>query len=131
VTVAYVDLDNFKEVNDKLGHPAGDEVLRRIAGALSKSIRRVDVLSRLGGDEFALLLPETGKQEALTVLGRARDNVLATTREDPVPVTVSIGAVAYLRPPHFIDDIVSGADRTMYQAKQQGKNQVLVLSNEK
>ncbi|HEX9726820.1 MAG TPA: GGDEF domain-containing protein [Vicinamibacteria bacterium] len=130
MTVAYVDLDNFKEVNDKLGHPAGDEVLRRIAGALSKSIRRVDVLCRLGGDEFALLLPETGGPEARTVLARAHDNVLATTRQDPFPVTVSIGAVAYSQPPDSVDDIVSRADRTMYHVKQRGKNRVLVVSNE-
>jgi len=130
ITVAYVDLDNFKKVNDKLGHSAGDKVLRRIAHELSKSIRRVDVLSRLGGDEFALLLPETGETEAKTMLARAHENILATTAQDPFPVTVSIGAVAYSRPPDSIDEIVSHADRTMYKAKQQGKNKVLVVTNQ-
>ena len=130
LTVAYVDLDNFKKVNDKLGHSAGDEVLRRIARELSRSIRRVDVLCRLGGDEFALLLPETSETEAKTMLARAQENILATTARDPFPVTVSIGAVAYSQPPDSVDEIVSDADRTMYKAKQEGKNKVLVVSHQ-
>lgn len=126
MTVAYIDLDDFKGVNDRLGHPAGDDLLRRIAASLTKSIRRIDVVARLGGDEFTILLPETTEPEARAVLARAEKSIGATTKADRFPVTASIGAVTFSRPPISVDEVVSRADRTMYKVKQRGKNQVII-----
>jgi diguanylate cyclase (GGDEF)-like protein len=116
LTLAYIDLDNFKQINDTFGHGEGDEVLRAVAHTLAAGTRRSDSVVRLGGDEFALILPGTDLEGADALLsglcGALRD--LAPTGR---AVTWSIGAVVFEEPPADADAAVEAADRLMYQAK--------------
>ena len=97
LTIAYLDLDNFKQVNDRLGHRAGDEVLRLVAGTLRSRLRVTDAVGRLGGDEFAICLPETGAEAAMTVLGQLREDVAANLPDECRFVTLSVGRDGNLR----------------------------------
>lgn len=124
ITIAYIDLDNFKSVNDRLGHQAGDDLLRAIGGVLQTSIRPSDLAARLGGDEFAVLLPEVGAKESEVTLERLRAVMSQAVDTRAVPVSVSIGAVSYLVPPAEIEVMVHDADARMYEAKASGKNRV-------
>jgi diguanylate cyclase (GGDEF)-like protein len=124
LTVAYVDLDNFKLVNDQYGHEVGDEVLRLIAHELQSSIRPTDVVARLGGDEFGLLLPETGEEMAKSILARLEIHVRTRVAAKNWNVTCSIGAVSYEHAPENVGEMVRLADRMMYAAKDAGKNTV-------
>ncbi len=121
LTVLFVDIDDFKTVNDTHGHSGGDEVLRRIGAALRGSVRSGDVVGRLGGDEFGLLyVTPTGEgaEEALEELvGRARD---ALRHLDP-PVGFSAGAVTFDAPLSSLGSAIEHADRLMYEAKRSGK----------
>lgn len=122
-TVAYLDLDNFKSVNDRLGHAAGDDLLRRVARALRDNTRVLDVIARLGGDEFALLLPETDVTGSSDLLARICAAVLAASSQG-VMVSCSIGAVTFRHPPSDVDALVQRIDALMYEAKRTGKNRV-------
>ncbi|MDH3423543.1 MAG: GGDEF domain-containing protein, partial [Gemmatimonadota bacterium] len=124
VTVAYIDLDNFKAVNDSLGHEAGDDVLRTVAGLLRVAIRPSDVAARLGGDEFVVLFPEIGPSEAAATLERIRASLAAALDRGPLSVTGSIGAVTFVTVPARVEDIVSLGDSRMYLAKAGGRNRV-------
>lgn len=124
VTVAYVDLDHFKDVNDRLGHSAGDELLRSVAVLLQTSIRPSDALARLGGDEFALLLPESGPEEAAATLERLRLLIVDTLASSQPPVTATFGAVTFLTAPDTVEEMVQAADSRMYAAKNAGRNRV-------
>lgn len=125
-----LDLDNFKQVNDTLGHNAGDQLLITIAGLLRRSIRSTDLVARLGGDEFAILLSEGGQDAAERVAGlvveRVRDHA-ATLDGVGRRVTASIGAVTFKAASEHAADVLALADMTMYDAKEAGRNQVAVL----
>lgn len=126
ITLVYLDLDNFKCVNDTRGHMAGDDLLRAVGEVLQSTLRSSDLTARLGGDEFAVLLPELGSTEtgvALHRLRRAVNDAMATG-EGSATVTVSIGAVTFPRAPDDVETMVRKADAVMYQAKSTGKNQV-------
>jgi diguanylate cyclase (GGDEF)-like protein len=125
-TLAYIDLDDFKAVNDTLGHQAGDDLLREVAAALRSSTRPSDVCTRLGGDEFAILLPEVDSGEATVALERLRARLAATAASGARPVTCSIGAVTFLPAPEDVKTMVRAADSRMYAAKSAGKNQLRV-----
>ena len=124
MTIAYIDMDNFKRVNDKFGHPAGDELLRLTAQTLKKHVRASDIIARVGGDEFALLLPETGYETAKIVINRARKEVLNLFEKHYWPVTLSIGAVTSTNTIHVLEPLIEKADSLMYHAKRSGKNMV-------
>ncbi|MFH1887235.1 MAG: GGDEF domain-containing protein [Pseudomonadota bacterium] len=124
-TVAYLDLDNFKEVNDTLGHDTGNEVLRAVAQVLRESIRATDSLARMGGDEFAALFPETGAGAAEILARKLREGVLSRMGEQGWPVTLSAGMITYEKAPGDARKIVKQADDLMYEVKRQGKNGVL------
>lgn len=124
VTVAYIDLDNFKAVNDRLGHQAGDELLRTVSGLLLASIRPGDVAARLGGDEFVVLFPETGPSEAAITLERLRSSLADTLASGQWPVTGSIGGVTFTTAPEHARDVVQQSDSLMYAAKAAGRNRV-------
>ena len=128
LTLLLIDVDDFKRINDRHGHPAGDAVLTQIAGALGNSVRREDVTARHGGDEFAVLLIETSIQTAGIVAARLTHSVSSqqfTFNGESIPVTISVGAAAY-KPGMTAHDLVHAADQVMLLAKQRGKNQFVV-----
>ena len=121
---AYIDLDNFKEINDRFGHTEGDKVLQAVANAVQKKIRSIDIFSRLGGDEFALLMPETGEVEAQSVNSRVRRSLMEEMQKNNWSITFSIGVVTFIKIPKTVDDMVKMADDVMYPIKTGGKNGV-------
>jgi diguanylate cyclase (GGDEF)-like protein len=125
LTLAYIDVDDFKGVNDRLGHSAGDAMLRVLAETVRSRIRNSDVIARLGGDEFALLLPETGPEAAEGAIEKLRTLLSDVARERGWPVTLSAGVVTCVGPPDVtLDDMIKAADRLMYSVKRSGKNQI-------
>lgn len=125
-TVAYVDLDDFKAVNDTLGHRGGDLVLRQVATVLRQSTRAGDLAARVGGDEFALLLPDTERDGARALLERIRASLAEAQAGQARAVTVSIGAVTFATVPPSVEAMIQQADTHMYAAKAEGKNRVSV-----
>jgi diguanylate cyclase (GGDEF)-like protein len=121
-TLAYVDLDSFKEVNDRSGHAAGDRVLVTVARHMRKSVRQTDLVARMGGDEFALILPNTGKDAALAVLDKLLKTLSRSMHQNYWPVTFSVGLVTFVNPPESVDWMIRRADEAMYSVKQAGKN---------
>jgi diguanylate cyclase (GGDEF)-like protein len=124
LSLVYIDLDDFKYVNDRLGHSAGDELLRFIAQHVVRNVRASDLVGRLGGDEFAILLPETDSNGTRAAAEKVRRHLNNAMADSPTPVTLSIGAVTFESPPASADDAVSMADRLMYEVKEDGKNDV-------
>ena len=122
MTLAYVDLDSFKEVNDRHGHATGDKVLVTVAQIMRNSIRDTDLVARMGGDEFALVLPNTSRDAAQKVLEKLLTMLSQSMRQHRWPVTFSIGGVTFLSPPQNIDGMIKRADEVMYSVKQSGKN---------
>lgn len=122
LTLAYVDVDNFKAANDKGGHRLGDALLQRVVQVCQSTLRRVDSVARLGGDEFALLLPQTDAQAAQKALTNLQAVINAQFAEQSPSVTVSIGAVSCQQPALSADALLSMADTLMYRVKQRGKN---------
>lgn len=123
-TMAYVDVDGFKAVNDRLGHAGGDALLVATSATLLASLRTVDVVARLGGDEFALFLPETEAAAARALLQRLQEGLRATGGRHGWPVTFSIGAITFDTPPAAVDEMIRSADRAMYEAKRAGKDRL-------
>lgn len=121
-TVAFADLDDFKSINDRFGHPAGDQVLRTVADTIRRNVRASDVLARMGGDEFALLLPECWAEVATEVLTRLHHKIQAAVGEGGVPATLSVGAATFMTPPQSYEAMISLIDELMYEAKRAGKN---------
>ncbi len=124
MTLAYFDVDDFKQLNDRLGHAAGDAALVALVNLIRLSLRSTDVLARLGGDEFALLLPETEGAGAVAMLTRLQDLLADAMARAGHGVTVSIGAVTFLSPAWDVDRMVQQIDALMYAAKRRGKNRV-------
>ena len=118
-----IDIDNFKQYNDRFGHQAGDEVLRMTAACLKTSLRSADIAARFGGEEFCLLLPNTNLSEARMIGERIRQRVENTNFPNRV-VTVSVGVSAYSPLHNSPQEIIEAADKALYQAKRIGKNNV-------
>jgi diguanylate cyclase (GGDEF)-like protein len=123
-TLAYLDLDDFKRINDRHGHQAGDEVLRQVATALQASTRRTDVVARLGGDEFALLIVGADQVNAVGVIAKVRHALLQLADRKHARVTCSIGCVTFNPPPPNASVALQAVDALMYQIKRRGKNGV-------
>ena len=128
LSLALIDLDLFKKVNDTYGHGAGDQVLKEVSALFTNNIRSADMAARYGGEEFAVLMPETGLDDAM----QFAENIRQTIETSPVisdgvtiPVTVSIGLASF---PHTQvqtpRQLVECADRALYRAKRGGRNQV-------
>ncbi|GFO54373.1 hypothetical protein GMSM_13800 [Geomonas sp. Red276] len=123
-TVAYLDIDHFKTVNDTLGHRAGDRLLQSVTSCLKMQLRKSDVIGRLGGDEFVIFLPGTDQLSAQVVIRKVQAALAAMFRADDLPVSVSVGAVSCAGAGGSLDDIISQADGLMYRVKNSGKNDV-------
>lgn len=122
-TIIYLDIDNFKTVNDTLGHSEGDSLLRHVASTLTTAIRESDTVARLGGDEFGLLMPETDGDAAVKVATKIGAG-LKVQVEQRWPVTFSVGMVTYLKAPPSTDEMIRVADKLMYEVKDSGKDEL-------
>lgn len=118
-TLVYVDLDGFKPINDRLGHEAGDAVLRDVATTLRTGARQVDLVARIGGDEFALLLLSSDETQARRVV----DRIFASARERKLPVGFSIGVASH-QDGGTRQTVMEAADSAMYRAKRAGGNRI-------
>ncbi|TBR08078.1 MAG: diguanylate cyclase [Rugosibacter sp.] len=120
LAVVFLDLDNFKKLNDTKGHAVGDAALKTTAKALLASIRSTDLAARFGGDEFAVLLPETEYEEA-TVTGRKISSVIIHALQEFSPVTVSVGVAWFGAADRTFPAMLKAADELMYEVKENGK----------
>jgi diguanylate cyclase (GGDEF)-like protein len=123
-SVAFMDVDDFKLVNDRHGHSEGDHLLQIVSDTIRTNVRTVDTVARLGGDEFAVLMPETSDDAAQIVIRRVRRELLEVVRRRGYHVTFSFGVVTWDYPPASTDDVLRAADELMYTAKRLGKNTV-------
>lgn len=128
-TIAYIDIDNFKQVNDTLGHSQGDNLLQSVATTIKENIRTIDMVSRLGGDEFAIFLPETNGENAKTAITKVQKHLLDIVKNNNWPVTFSIGAVTCYKSCN-LDELIKEADNLMYSVKGSGKNRIEFKVNE-
>jgi diguanylate cyclase (GGDEF)-like protein len=119
-----LDIDSFKELNDRFGHQAGDTALTELGKVIRAATRREDFAARYGGDEIAILLPETGREGCLSVVRRLVRSVREhafTFGESRLPFSISVG-VAFFKPDVSITQLVGAADQALYRAKQAGKD---------
>ena len=123
--LAYLDLDDFKGVNDSRGRAAGDRVLREVGRVLVGAIRRTDCAARLGGDEFAVLLPETDEAGAMHAFNKIGEALAATGGVGGWPVKASVGVVTFEDSPASGKAALKADDDLMYEAKRSGKNRIL------
>jgi len=127
LALIYLDLDDFKAVNDAHGHATGDAVLRLVADAIQSAVRQADVVGRLGGDEFAVLMPETEGTVAHAAANRLVSGIRTVFRGTP-SVTASIGVVSVTGSEAGTDELLRKADQAMYQAKRGGKDRVVQVA---
>jgi len=123
-TMAYIDIDDFKAVNDMLGHAVGDLVLKIVVDTIQKQIRNTDFLARLGGDEFAILLTDIDQKNAQSIVQRLQSALLEKMKVNEWDVTFSIGVLTVLSMPESVDKLVSMTDALMYDVKGRGKNAI-------
>jgi len=135
LSLLIIDPDNFKSLKDRLGHAAGDHLLRYFGQLIRDTVRPSDIAARFGGEEFLIILPDTGKDDARTVAERLRQRISESpfridgTTED-VRLTVSIGASAFASPDYgqAAEEMITLADLALYQAKKEGKDSVSIYS---
>ena len=127
LSIAIVDIDNFKQINDNAGHSAGDKVLRQLAKTIRSNVRITDVvIARYGGDEFVLVLPETKLNNAADLLERLRIKVTTVSVPDVRPITISGGVAEWnASPEDTVKDIMKRADTALYEAKRTGRNRIV------
>jgi diguanylate cyclase (GGDEF)-like protein len=124
ITAVYIDIDNFKNINDNFGYDVGDKLLQTVAETIKFTLRETDIITRIGGDEFILLLPGNGYESAHVAIQRIQDKLLETMYKHQWPVTFSIGAVTFIKPPDSVEEMIQRADYLMYLVKTNGKNQI-------
>jgi diguanylate cyclase (GGDEF)-like protein len=130
LSVALIDIDHFKTINDRAGHAAGDSALRDVVSAVSERLRAHDFLGRFGGDEFLLVLPQTSCSDAVLVSSRIEQSVRGLSVPGAgLPLTVSIG-VTQATPGEVADPLLARADKALYTAKNEGRNCCRVLLHE-
>ena len=128
---AIFDIDHFKNVNDRFGHNAGDKALRIVAELMNKHIRKTDFLFRIGGEEFVLLLPKTELQHATPLVDKIRNSVGESKfhfKQEQLKLTMS-GGLTTVSPLDSAEDLYERADKALYEAKQQGRNRLVTLTD--
>jgi diguanylate cyclase (GGDEF)-like protein/putative nucleotidyltransferase with HDIG domain len=128
MTLLVGNLDNFPELNDRLGRAFSDDALRRVADALEAGKRQIDGLARVGAEEFALVLPDTDLHQALVLSERLRDRVRDEFTRDPLPITISLGLAAYPQHGETAASLLRAADEALYAAKDGGGNRTVLYS---
>lgn len=132
VAALMLDLDHFKQVNDRYGHAAGDEVLRQFVATAQRCLRKQDLIGRYGGEEFFIVLPDTSREEALLVAQRLRTEVehtRAAVRDISIAFTISVGLAHSGHSGFDLDALLRDADAALYCAKERGRNQVVAESS--
>lgn len=122
LTVIYMDIDDFKNINELLGRTIGDKLLKTVAETIKSKIRETDIIGRIGDDEFSILLPGSGYEPAQIVICRVQAELVKVMNRNDWGVTFSIGAVTFLSPPKSVEEMLQPADRLMYLVKNEGKN---------
>ena len=133
LSLVMLDIDDFKKINDRWGHPVGDFVLRGLVEELTKGVREIDTVARYGGEEFALIFPETTPSKAWVVADRLRNCVasrlfVAPQLDHALAVTISLGLSSYPEDAGTKRDLIERADQALYQAKRSGKNCLVAAS---
>jgi two-component system cell cycle response regulator len=131
LSLLMLDIDHFKRINDRYGHPAGDSVLAEVGRVLQTRMREYDLVARYGGEEFVILLPEADLAAAKQVAESLRETVAAIsipTDQGVIRPTISCGAVALTSPESGVEDLVRRADAALYEAKQSGRNRVVATN---
>lgn len=123
-SLAYLDLDNFKQINDTHGHAAGDKLLRAIVANIVSHLRKTDVVARLGGDEFAIFFPATDRTLVQVVIQKVRQELTMLMANSPCPTTFSMGVVTCTGCAQDLQSLISYADKLMYEVKRSGKNDI-------
>ncbi|MBI4834682.1 MAG: diguanylate cyclase [Planctomycetes bacterium] len=124
ISLAYLDVDNFKDVNDTFGHSVGNTTLRIVAETMKQNVRLSDTVARLGGDEFAILLPQTDSHQAMLAIDKLQKVLLGEMQKNRWLVTFSIGLISCPTPPFSVDAMLKKADELMYSVKNSGKNMI-------
>lgn len=124
LSIAYIDLDNFKELNDRLGHRGGDNALKAVAEIMRSTLRSTDVPARLGGDEFAVMLTEADANAAAKAVRMLHSRLLKTMQKRNWPITFSIGMATFATIPGSVDEMIKRADTLMYSVKKDGKGDI-------
>ncbi len=128
LALVYLDIDHFKQINDRFGHETGDEALRHFADVLSQRLRATDLLCRLGGEEFAALLPNTSAAQAARIAEALRERLASTpldVKGTPMQMTLSAGVASLGQDGERLDELMNAADRRTYAAKRAGRNRVV------
>lgn len=122
LSLAYIDLDNFKKVNDIQGHAQGDKLLQQVSQTIANNIRKIDIAGRIGGDEFTICFPETDDEKVCKVIGKLVKALDTMIGQSEWQVTASIGVVTCMEICETYDALLGKADKLMYVAKEKGKN---------
>ena len=123
-TLGYIDIDNFKTINDQMGHTVGDQVIRKVAECIQANLRKSDLVARLGGDEFALILTEAGQEASREVVNRIRHFLLNEMNTQQWPLTFSIGVLVCIEHPKTVDEILKLSTELRDFVKNNGKDGV-------
>lgn len=121
LSISYLDVDNFKSINDSFGHTIGDQVLVAAAAAIAGALRPSDVVARMGGDEFAVLLPGAQRNDAAGIMRRVGDQIRQAMEQHRWPVTFSIGIASFSPPLASVAEMLAEADKAMYVKKKRGR----------
>jgi len=128
VAVAVIDIDNFKSINDRFGHDAGDTVIRNLAALMRERARASDALARQGGEEFSVLFPATSLEDATGAVERLRQAIQAAVQPTGQSVTISIGVARYPDHGGTLEAVFKAADQALYEAKRNGRNRTCVAA---
>jgi diguanylate cyclase (GGDEF)-like protein len=130
LSLLIIDIDNFKDINDKYGHICGDEIVRQFGSMLKINVRTSDILARFGGDEFAVIMPETNSEKALLAAqkyAKICNECIFTFGQENIQITISIGLAEMMHQEDLKpEELIHKADHAMYQAKNCGRNQIVV-----